>query len=136
MRRELLLLEEIVAASNRAIDIASRHSADDLTTSLDARDALLWNDTRSAGAGPGTYLISYQAGRGYVIGTRDITTQVVPGPLEQALGVADHTEPVDLLEGEGRGADLVPTSLFDDQLARRLGGQAPGSQPSAIAMVS
>ena len=45
MRRELLLLDEIVAASNRAIDIASRHSADDLTTSLDARDALLWNLT-------------------------------------------------------------------------------------------
>lgn len=45
MRRELLLLDEIVAASGRAIDIASRHTTDDLATQLDARDALLWNLT-------------------------------------------------------------------------------------------
>ena len=45
MRREALLLDEIVAASQRAIDIAARHSPEDLATSLDARDALLWNLT-------------------------------------------------------------------------------------------
>lgn len=45
MRRELLLLHEIMAASVRAIDIASRHTTEELTTSLDARDALLWNLT-------------------------------------------------------------------------------------------
>ncbi|MHB1163962.1 MAG: HepT-like ribonuclease domain-containing protein [Candidatus Nanopelagicales bacterium] len=45
MRRELLLLHEIVAACNRAIDIAARHAAGELATSLDARDALLWNLT-------------------------------------------------------------------------------------------
>ena len=45
MRRELLLLDEIVEASTRAIDIASRHSVDSLRDNLDARDALLWNMT-------------------------------------------------------------------------------------------
>jgi uncharacterized protein with HEPN domain len=45
MRRELLLLDEIVAACNRAIDIAARQNAVELATSLDARDALLWNLT-------------------------------------------------------------------------------------------
>ena len=45
MRRESLLLDEIIAASQRAHDIASRHSVEDLATSLDARDALLWNLT-------------------------------------------------------------------------------------------
>ncbi len=104
--------------------VAHNRGTESSNAGLTATESVFWN---VAGAGPGTYLISYQAGRGYVIGTRDITSQVVPGPLEQALGVADHTEPVDLLEGEGRGADLVPSSLFDDQLARRLGGQAPGS---------
>lgn len=45
MRRDLLLLDEIAAASRRATDIASRHTAEELARSLDARDALLWNLT-------------------------------------------------------------------------------------------
>lgn len=45
MRREVLLLDEIMAASQRAIDIAGRHTAEELTIHLDARDALLWNLT-------------------------------------------------------------------------------------------
>ena len=45
MRRELLLLDEIVEAARRAIDIATRHSVDSLRDSHDARDALLWNMT-------------------------------------------------------------------------------------------
>ena len=45
MRREILLLEEIVTAASRATDIASRHSVASLTVTLDARDALLWNLT-------------------------------------------------------------------------------------------
>lgn len=43
MRRDLLLLDEISAASLRATDIATRHTAEALAGSLDARDALLWN---------------------------------------------------------------------------------------------
>jgi len=34
MRRELLLLEEIVVASSRAFDIASRHTTEELTRAL------------------------------------------------------------------------------------------------------
>lgn len=45
MRRDLLLLDEIAAASRRATDIATRHTAEELVRSLDARDALLWNLT-------------------------------------------------------------------------------------------
>lgn len=45
MRRESLLLDEIIAASERAHDIASQRSVEDLATKLDARDALLWNRT-------------------------------------------------------------------------------------------
>ena len=45
MRRDLLLLEEIAAASRRATDIANRHIVEELARSLDARDALLWNLT-------------------------------------------------------------------------------------------
>lgn len=45
MRRESLLLDEIIAASERAHDIASQRWVEDLATKLDARDALLWNLT-------------------------------------------------------------------------------------------
>ena len=45
MRREALLLDEIIGAAQRATDIASRHGVEDLATSPDARDALLWNLT-------------------------------------------------------------------------------------------
>lgn len=45
MQRDLLLLDEIAAASCRATDIATRHTAEELASSLDARDALLWNLT-------------------------------------------------------------------------------------------
>lgn len=45
MQRDLLLLDEIAAASRRATDIASRHTAEELARNLDARDALLWNLT-------------------------------------------------------------------------------------------
>ena len=83
-----------------------------------ATESIFWN---VRGANPtDSYLISYQAGRGYVIGTRDLTVQVVPGPLEEVLGVAAHTEPVDWAEGIDRGATLDPPSLFDAQLALRL----------------
>lgn len=81
-------------------------------------ESVFWN---VAGASEvDSYLLSYQAGRGYVIGTHDLTVQVVPGPLEEALGVAAHAEPVDWAEGVGAGAALEPSSLFEDQLARRL----------------
>ena len=45
MRREALQLDEIISAAQRAIDIATRHVVEDLDTSPDARDALLWNLT-------------------------------------------------------------------------------------------
>jgi hypothetical protein len=45
MRREALLLDEIISAAQRATDIATRHGVDDWAASPDARDALLWNLT-------------------------------------------------------------------------------------------
>lgn len=45
MRREALLLDEIISAAQRATDIATRHEVEDLADSPDARDALLWNLT-------------------------------------------------------------------------------------------
>lgn len=51
---------------------------------------------------------SHQFGDGYVIGTS---------------GPAAKVDSSDFVEGEGRGADLVPRSLYLDQLKRRLSGK-------------
>jgi len=60
-------------------------------------------------------LRSFQYGRGYVIGSESIRVDV-----SLANGPALGTAPADYVEGKGRGASLVPPSLYEDQLARRL----------------
>ncbi len=66
----------------------------------------------------GGMLRSLQFGWGYVIGTAGLSL-VLESPLPMGVG----TEPVDVVEGEGRGPDLVPASLYEDQRARRLSGR-------------
>ena len=61
-------------------------------------------------------LRSWQYGWGYVIGTQGmIVATAVSGPS------AEGTEPEDWVEGLGSGEYLMPISLYEDQLARRLG---------------
>ncbi len=55
---------------------------------------------------------SAQFGHGYVIGTRGAATAV-------RIGSGADTAPADWLEGAGAGDELVPASLYEDQLARR-----------------
>lgn len=45
MRRDRLLLTEIVDAVERIIDLSAEHSLDDFVSDRDRRDALLWNFT-------------------------------------------------------------------------------------------
>ena len=52
-----------------------------------------------------------------LFGTEDAL--VVTG-LNDLLGAAEGTEPEDLVEGRNAGDRLVPASLYEDQLARRL----------------
>jgi len=82
-----------------------------------ATENVFWN---VAGRDARSHLVSFQAGLGYVIGTRDLTVHVEPDELAQLLGQAEHTAPTDWVEGIDRGPTLSPTSLFEDQLERRL----------------
>ncbi len=77
---------------------------------------------------------SYQYGHGYVVGTGpdiDIQTVHTPAPPEFAedldlweqLQKWEGTSPPDWTEGAGRADDLQPSSLYEDQLARRVGPQ-------------
>lgn len=70
---------------------------------------VFWN------VGGGGMLRSLQFGWGYVMGTMGLAV-VTESPLPLGAG----TEPTDLVEGQGRGQDLVPVSLYEDQRKRRL----------------
>lgn len=59
---------------------------------------------------------SMQFGWGYVIGTFGVYIVT-----ESPLPLGEGTAPVDFVEGMERGAELSPTSLYEDQRARRLG---------------
>jgi len=62
---------------------------------------------------------SQQADYGYVIGTRGPVNAVkTDGRFPERKS---HTDPVDVVEGVGKGATLVPASLYEDQRRRRLG---------------
>ncbi|MBT8494985.1 MAG: hypothetical protein KJO07_18190, partial [Deltaproteobacteria bacterium] len=66
---------------------------------------------------------SQQFGHGYVIGTR--------GPADKVENPSgDGTAPKDWVEGEGMGDSLEPQSLYDEQLARRLGTYVPPGEGS------
>ena len=72
--------------------------------------------------GPG-FLRSFQFGQGYVVGTQELLvhTALADGVL---FGASEGTEPEDWREGIDEGAKLVPQSLYEDQLARRLAREA------------
>ena len=79
-----------------------------------ATENVFWNNKGSG------ELFSRQFAMGYVIGTSGgLTTYTsMSGGWS---GEAEGTQPEDYTEGLGIGAGLIPQSLFDDQLARRLG---------------
>lgn len=72
--------------------------------------SVYWNTS-----GDGT-IRSFQFGTGYIIGTAGVS---VTTSLSNSR--AEGTAPEDYTEGIDIGATLSPRSLFDDQLARRLG---------------
>ncbi|TVS04177.1 MAG: hypothetical protein EA423_07835 [Phycisphaerales bacterium] len=87
--------------------------------------SVFWNTIGEA-AHPraGVVVDSRQFGWGYVIGTQGEATGVRTRPV-LVPGSGPHpardTSPEDFVEGVGEGATLVPQSLYEDQLRRRLG---------------
>ena len=75
-----------------------------------ATGSVFWN-TRGTG-----YLQSFQAGLGFVVGTDGVEVQTEISDLPDRRGTA----PADWTEGVGAAATLTPTSLYEDQRARRL----------------
>jgi hypothetical protein len=72
------------------------------------------------GLGGGGYLRSLQVGDGYVIGTDGMDVHVDPAEWDWNSS-GEGTAPEDWTEGLDEAATLEPASLYEDQLARRLG---------------
>ncbi|MBL8176484.1 MAG: hypothetical protein JNK48_17545 [Bryobacterales bacterium] len=87
--------------------------------------SVFWNTNGERYMANRAYLInSQQFGWGYVIGTRGEATAVRSRPFSfrytSPVASAVDTAPEDFVEGVGKGDGLVPASLYEDQLARRL----------------
>jgi hypothetical protein len=80
---------------------------------LTSTQCVVWN---AHGAG---MIRSMQSGLGYVIGTEGTSLLT-----SLAFSIAAGSAPEDWVEGQNEGRFLCPSSLYDDQLARRLGGVA------------
>lgn len=85
-------------------------------------ESVIWNTKSPKKFGSLSYVInSKQFGYGYVIGTSGVVTNVNLYPLSGASnsGVPYDTAPVDFTEGLGNGSNLLPQSLYIDQLEKR-----------------
>lgn len=78
-----------------------------------ATENVFWN-IKGAGS-----LYSYQYGHGYVIGSTDINVYTEVSDVYESNGTA----PEDYVEGIGEGETLIPQSLYEDQLQKRLSQQ-------------
>ncbi len=105
--------------SNPKHNLTSTHSA-------------FWN---IASAGTRGYCVWTQQSRyGYAIGSSGSSANL--RSYATSSGSATKTNPVDIVEGQGQGLTLVPQSLYDDQLKKRLAQMIlmlqPGSEDASI----
>jgi len=86
---------------------------------LTSAHTVYWNMEGVANSFHPFVVWSQQADYGYVIGTRGPVSDVrTHGNFPDRKS---HTDPVDVVEGMGKGDTLSPRSLFEDQRKRRLG---------------
>jgi hypothetical protein len=100
-----------------------RGSSGTVPHGLTSAHAVYWN-TSGSGTRYSNLVVTEQARYGYVIGTSGTVAAV-------SSRTGGNTSPADHVEGAGLGADLQPASLYDDQLARRLGLPAVAPAPLA-----
>ncbi len=92
---------------------------------LTASQTVFWNtqgrgDQQWEGATGDVVVASQQYGWGYVIGTRGTRNAVDVSVYYGANTSASKTAPIDFVEGAGLSDDLEPSSLYEDQVSRRL----------------
>jgi hypothetical protein len=100
---------------------------------LSSAHGLYWNTTGSGTVYPDKLVVTEQGRYGYVIGTSGTVDAVIT--KDPAL---HNTAPADHIEGVGLGRTLIPASIYQDQLERRLGtgikvtSSATGAGPASL----
>ncbi|MDQ8202275.1 glycosyl hydrolase family 28-related protein [Pelagicoccus sp. SDUM812003] len=93
---------------------------------MTSSQTLFWNTRGDAYHEKADYIVhSQQFGHGYIIGTSGNASAI--RLTEKRPGSAERTAPVDFSEGIDRGESLIPQSIYQDQLQRRTGVEAPAS---------
>jgi hypothetical protein len=84
--------------------------------------SVFWNTNGEAyPSGQSSIVESAQYGWGYIIGTRGPASAVKTSPFSGTMsGYAYNSSPEDFKEGIGKGDQLLPQSLYEDQLAKRI----------------
>jgi hypothetical protein len=101
---------------NSHLDARFRPWGDKPLHGLTAAHTVFWNTTSN---GVQSHAVKTQQGRlGYAIGTTGLKSDVLT--TAQHPGTEPITDPVDHVEGVGKGNSLLPQSLFSDQLRKRL----------------
>lgn len=108
------------------LEAAFRPYGGDAIHGYTSTQSVFYNTTGEAYHPDRNYLIdSRQFGWGYIIGTSGPAYEVEIDPAEgSAGGYLFNTSPRDFVEGVNQGSDLVPASLYLDQLHRRSGNSA------------
>lgn len=86
--------------------------------------SVIWNTKGIkgfAGNQNANLVVSRQFGQGYVVGTSGIVNSILTLPVSGTEGgIQFNTGPVDFVEGSGKGATLLPQSLYLDQFYKRI----------------
>ena len=86
--------------------------------------SVIWNTKGTKGFGGNQYanlVVSRQYGQGYVVGTSGIVNSILTTPVSGTEGgILFNTGPIDFVEGSGKGATLLPQSLYLDQFYKRI----------------
>lgn len=104
--------------------------------------SVFWNTNGEAYPSGKTAIVeSAQYGWGYIIGTRGPASAVITSPYSGTMsGYAYNSAPEDFKEGIGKGVQLEPQSLYEDQLVKRILRNSPTSNiqdfPISIERVS
>ena len=84
--------------------------------------SVIWNTVglKKHSSSNGVLIDSRQFGEGYVIGTSGQVSKVITSPVSGVeKNINFNTEAEDFVEGVGKGATLIPQSLYLDQLLKR-----------------
>ena len=111
------LIDQCYTENSAFVAFYRPHGSDPMHR-LTATHTAFWNI--SSGGTKGYCVWTQQSRYGYAIGSSGASSDLYTKENTSAKGSASKTDPVDIMEGEGKGTTLEPQSLYLDQLEKRI----------------